>query len=341
MIPLSHVAIELTPPAEQALAGRPSVKLGLALVPSARDFGAIRTDRFTMAKGLTDDSPHAVAKVLDASEMLALLVDCEHRARQIRPFTRRPVVSSLSELQFANGVRAVKRLNLIYHVCPLETNDGWKDNLGELMQRWSVFNGRKVLAIATGEGVHSPEAVKEFVGRSDAEYLQVPNDRELREVASFLPLLKEIQSTDPSEATFYAHTKSNSTADNQEGAWLWTLAMYRHLLDQPEVIRDALRQYAAVGCCKMIWPRGTRSPYPTALQAGTWCFAGTFFWFRHDRVFTRRSQWHQIPQDRYGAEAWLSTLLDESECLSLYQPWPVDQYPTPSPYSPAVHSGKR
>jgi len=337
MIPLSHIAIELTPPAEQALAGK-NVKLGMALVPSARDFRSIRIDRFVMAKGLVDDSPHAVAAVL--------LVDSEHRAQQIRPFTRCPVISSLKDLQHVNGVRLVSRLNLIYHVCPLQTNDGWKDNLWELLQRWSVFNGRKVLAIATGEGLHSPETVKQLISRSDAEYIHVPNNRELREVASFRLLLEAIQSTDPDEASFYGHTKGNSTADNAQGAWLWTLAMYRHLLDQPEAIRELLRAFAAVGCCKMVWPKGTIPPYPTKLAVGNWMFAGCFWWVRHSKVFTLdwrnmpNRDWRNIPNDRYAAEAWLSGFLDESEAVSVYQPWPVDQYPTPSPYSPWQHKGR-
>jgi hypothetical protein len=334
---LPHLAIELTPTAEQSLAGK-NVKLGIALVPSTRDFGSVRTDRFNIAKGLTDDSPHAVAAVLDASGMSALLVDSEHRAQQIRPFTRRPVVSSIKDLEHVNGVRLVTRLNLIYHVCPLRTNDGWKDNLWEVIKRWSVFTGRKVLAIATGEDLHEPETVKQLINRSDAEYLLVPNDKELREVASFLPLLETIQSTDPSEASFYSHTKANSTADNAQGAWLWALAMYRHLLDRPEEIRELLRTFAAVGCCKMVWPKGTVAPYPTRLAVGNWMFAGTFFAFRHNRVFTKN--WRSIPSDRYAAEAWLSTMFEESECVSVYQPFDFSQYPTPTPYDPSMHHGR-
>lgn len=337
MIPLTHVAIELTPPAEESLFGK-RLKLGMALVPSARDFGAIRTDQFSLAKALADDSPHAVAAVLDSTNMAALLVDSEHRAQQIRPFTRRPVVSRLADLANVTGVLLPNRLNLIYHICPLKTNDGWKDNLYQLLPRWGIFSGRKVFAVAVGPGLHSLQTVQSLVNRPDAQWIIVPNDRELREVASFLPLLQSIQSTDPNEATFYAHTKGNSTADNAAGAWAWTLAMYRHLLDQIEVVRDALRQYAAVGACKMVWPQGTRSPYPTCLPLGNWMFAGTFFWLRHDRIF--RAAWRNVCQDRYGAEAWLSTLIPESEALSVYQPWPVNQYPSPSPYQPHVHWGR-
>lgn len=242
-------------------------------------------------------------------------------------------------------VQSIQRLNLIYHVCPLRNNAIWQDNLQQLLQRWGVFNGRKILAIATGDGLHCPEMVQLLINRPDAEYLLVPNDREVREVESFPALLAAIQSTDPAEATFYAHSKGNSTGDNVSGAWLWALAMYRHLLDQPQVIREALRTFAAVGTCKMVWPAGHHGPYPTQQPSvasqyvhlpGNWTFAGTFFWFRHDAIFTRN--W-SVARDRYAAEAWLAGILDEQRGLSLYQPWPVDQYPTPCPYDPQVHLG--
>lgn len=339
MIPHHLVAVEYTEPLQKTLETRRE-KLGACLVPSARYFGALRTNQFSWAVALTDDSPHAVAQVLDTSGMMALLVDSEHRARQIRPHTRRPVITSLDQLASINGVQLVSRLNLIYHVCPLKANDGWRDNLYELLQRWGIFTGRKLIAVANGPGLHDLATVQALVRRSDVEWLPIRNDPQLREVASFGPLLSAISNTCSSEATFYGHSKGNSTADNAQGAWLWTLAMYRHLLDQPEVIRDALRQYAAVGCCKMVWPKGSKAPYPSALPVGHWMFAGTFFWFRHDRVFTQKPRWRNVPQDRYGAEAWLSTLLDESEVLSVYQPWPISQYPTPSPYNPLVHRGR-
>jgi hypothetical protein len=339
MFPSHLIAVELTEEMEKQLEGHRE-KLGVCLVPSPRDFGGIRTQRFSYAVSLTDDSPRAVAAVLDNSGMMALWVDSEHRARQLRPYTRRPVVSKLDHLRYVNGVQLVSRLNLIYHVCPLKSNDGWRDNLYELRQRWGIFTGRKIIAVANGPGLHDLSAVQALVRRPDAEWMPIRNDPELREVASFAPLLSAISSTCSSEATFYAHTKGNSTGEDKRGAWLWTLAMYRHLLDQPEVILDALRQYAAVGCCKMVWPRGTKPPYPSGLPSGTWMFAGTFFWFRHDRIFKGGAKWRNVPRDRYGAEAWLSTLLDESEVLSVYQPWPISQYPTPSPYNPFVHRGR-
>ena len=155
--------------------------------------------------------------------------------------------------------------------------------------------------------------------------------------------MEKIQSTSPNEAAFYGHTKGNSTGDSVEGATLWRNQMYRHLLDQPELIRESLRTFAVVGACKIVWPPDQYGPYPTQQPAladryvhlpGNWMFAGTFFWFRHDAIFTR--DW-SVRRDRYAAEAWLSGILDEREGPSLYQPWPVDVYPSPCPYLPELH----
>jgi hypothetical protein len=37
-------------------------------------------------------------------------------------------------------------------------------------------------------------------------------------------------------------------------------------------------------------------------------FCGTFYWFRHDATFGN-PHWTNIPDDRYGAEAWPAGLL--------------------------------
>jgi predicted O-methyltransferase YrrM len=65
-------------------------------------------------------------------------------------------------------------------------------------------------------------------------------------------------------------------------------------------------------------------------------FAGTFFWFRNDLVFSH-PDWRRIAPDRYGAEAWPSSLFTVSEGFSVYQLWPETLYPLPNPYNPAIY----
>jgi hypothetical protein len=238
--------------------------------------------------------------------------------------------------------------HLIYHVCALEGNEGWRANLRQLRRRQEVFNGRRVVAIARGPGLLAPEVVREELPEG-CEILELPNCPVLREVATFLPLLLSVETQDPESAVFYAHTKGNSTAGNRRGATYWRNAMYAALLDAQHPVgvpgerrlgwaecMEALRECPAVGCHKMVWPVGAPAPYPSGLSHGRWMFAGTFFWFRGDAVFGD-PRWRRIPMDRYGAEAWLAGLFGPEEVRSVYQLWPETQYPTPSPYDPALY----
>lgn len=245
-----------------------------------------------------------------------------------------------------NEIILPDKFNLIYHLAPLRVNEVWRHNLDQLCQphRWRLFNGRRIIAVATGDKLDPISRVREeFATRNcrDAEFIEVPNDVRLREVASFRTLLERVQSQREREATFYAHSKGNSTTDNAKGAWAWTLAMYRRLLDEPEIIRDLLRTHAFVGACKMTWDRNARSPYPTKLNVGNWMLAGTFYWFNHNKVFSRES-WSSIPDDRYAAEAWPSIACpDDTEGATVYQPWPVNTLPIGSPYDPTWHQGRQ
>jgi hypothetical protein len=189
--------------------------------------------------------------------------------------------------------------NLIYHVCPLKANDIWLRNLVQLGNRRKVFNGSRVFAVATGPEMEPAHKVQdEIVSRvGAAQIFPLPNCRVLREVATFLPLLLAVQSTGEREATFYGHTKGNSTDASVLGATYWRNAMYHHLLDRAGECMDALQTHAFVGCHKMVWPRHCSSPFPTRLAVGNWMLAGTFFWFRNDFVF-KHPAWRRIPMDR-------------------------------------------
>jgi hypothetical protein len=239
---------------------------------------------------------------------------------------------------------SIFKTNLIYHVYPSKKNDVWIQNIEQLARRWQNFNHQRVVAIATGPDCCHPDEVKEmlYFPNRPAQFIEMENDPILRETKSFLPLLQSIQSQDPNEATFYAHTKGTSTAEFAVGVARWRNAMYHHLLDQGNVVRELLRTHPCVGCCKMIWEHKDPEidvPYPTKLEYGNWMFAGTFFWFRNQSVFSHPN-WSCIPQDRYGTEAWLSGMFTAEQAVSLHQPWRAEMYPTPSPYSASLYHRK-
>ena len=242
---------------------------------------------------------------------------------------------SICLIQYTSG--GEMDTNLIYHVCALEKNDHWRDNIDQLVRRWRVFTGRKIIAVAIGDGMYSANRVR-MNFPSDAEFIEVPNDVRLREVASFLPLLKAIKATteNTKSVTFYAHTKGNSTADDEYASELWRNAMYHYLLDHHHTCLELLKLVPCVGTTKKVWDPSSRSAYPTRLVTGNWMFAGTFFWFRNDKVFSR-DDWSLVSDDRYGAEAWLSSMFEEKDAVSVFQPWSINDNPYINSYNSTLY----
>jgi uncharacterized HAD superfamily protein/adenine/guanine phosphoribosyltransferase-like PRPP-binding protein len=228
--------------------------------------------------------------------------------------------------------------NLIYHVCPMERSNSWRKNLEQLMRRWGVFNGKKIIACADGPGIHPTSVVYDILPK-DCKIVSIHNDIANREQATFPYLLDQIRNDSPNEATFYAHSKGIQTKANQVGSMQWRNAMYHYLLDDMEHVDECLQTHAAVGTTKItkkkrewIVPTGKTLPCQ-------WIFAGTFFWFRHDVIFSY-PQANIVYDDRYAVEAWLGTFLPVEEGVSLYQPWPDQVGFEPNAYDPR-HYGKQ
>jgi hypothetical protein len=211
-------------------------------------------------------------------------------------------------------------MNLIYHVYPNTANDVWLRNVRQLRRRMGIFNGRKIVAVATGPGLADLDQVRQAIDWPEVEYLAVPNDPEIGEVASFSKLLAAVRTKDPCEASFYGHTKGSANGRHDPRAIeTWRNAMYATLLDAPDQVKDALRRFACVGCLKKVHPN--TCAFPSMVPWAHWHFCGTYFWFRHDRVFGD-ARWSCVPYDYWGAEMWLGGFLDAAEACSLYQPRP-------------------
>ena len=202
------------------------------------------------------------------------------------------------------------------------------------------FNGRRIVAIATGGSAHKPAEVRRAFG--DAfEFTEVFNDPRLREVASFRFLLDAVQSTNPHEATFYGHSKGVATVrdglligikSNETGAEFWARTAYNVLLGNPRRVDGILQHWASCGINLMETPPGY-TPFPGGLRPGDWFYSGTFFWFRHDAVFSN-PKWGDVPDDRYGAEGWIGSVLPRDDAWSDYQAWPYDRSAWCNPYNP-------
>jgi hypothetical protein len=232
--------------------------------------------------------------------------------------------------------------NCIDHVYASAKNDHWRINVKQLLKRQHVFNGKCVVAVSQDRHTAPIGDVWRAFAGSRFEVMVLPNDYELREAVTFLPLLLQVADPNPIEATFYAHTKGNSTQDGVEGSICWRNAMYMNLLDRWGECIDALGkdEYDMVGTHKMVWGDCSQTLYPSGLRVGQWHFAGTYFWFRNDVIFGPRSQWRKVPMDRYGVEAWPSVVCpDWTRGLSMFQLWGegVGEFWGKNPYDPAIY----
>lgn len=232
--------------------------------------------------------------------------------------------------------------NLAYNVYANKTNHGWIHNLRQIKQRWDLFNGRRVVAIAEDETTIPSAQVKDQLG-PDAEYFVHPNDPRLRETPGFGYLLRALNNSNPNEATFHAHTQGTApyhaqNPDRQRAKRFWRNRMYHECLDDWPAVATSLRFHATAGCFIIDYRAFDRDELrsPTGLNTPDWHYSGAFFWFRHDCTY-RDPEWCSIPDDPYASESWPGRLFDISQAGSLYQPWPADIDPPPAMYDPATY----
>lgn len=232
--------------------------------------------------------------------------------------------------------------NLIYHVYPRADNPACLANLLQIRKRLHLFNGKKIFALARHQGEIPPATIRQLLGPS-CTFLEFPNDPRLRDTATFLPLLRTVRSTDPTEATFYAHTKGSSPhiflcERLALATQYWRNAMYHNLLDLAAQVRQTLLAHPCVGT----WlfdhtrtPRGAMTS-PTGWTHGTWHYPGTFFWFRNDCFFAN-PDWAAVGDDPWANEMHLGGIFHAHHAHALLWRGPPDRPTTPNLYDPATY----
>lgn len=202
------------------------------------------------------------------------------------------------------------RRNLMMHVLPVKGFGGWEANADIIREHRDVFDGTRVIAISTqSQGdkfpLDDPQTVKDRFGPG-FDFLEIPNNPTLREVASFVPLMERVKSDDPRDVTFFCHAKG-CTHEVSEGTTphRWRDLMYEVLLHWPTV-RDALIHCPIVGALRRFTRMGPRS---------RWHYSGTFYWFRNRDVFRR--EWWKIDQRWWGTESWPGVMFAPREAATL------------------------
>lgn len=215
------------------------------------------------------------------------------------------------------------RRNLLFYLYPMRGTI-WTWHIDQLLRYRDAWNGKKVVILATSHETEKEESVRERLAPLGAEILVRPNRTYLSEAAYFVEGLSRMESLDPNEATFYAHAKGVTRRDPQlEWIRKWCEAMWILLCAHPEAIDRKLARHAAVGCFRLAMNH----------SGSPWHYSGTFFWLRHDAIFSRA--WRDVIQEKHGVEAYPGRHLrfEEACCLTredipaiwLYEGWVTDE----------------
>lgn len=204
--------------------------------------------------------------------------------------------------------------HLYFFACASEKRNtkAWKFNIAQILNYWNVFNGRKLIMIATGEGLRPVAEVKGCFAGRDAEFLEVPNDPEKRETFSFIKGLSKFETKVPAEAVFYAHSKGVSYAPCTvlDSILRWCQAMYILNLGSIKLVDWALQRYATMGAFRQRMD----------LARSSWHYSGTFFWMRCADLFAR--DWQTLHRGHFGVEGYPGRIFKESESFDPSEPTP-------------------
>lgn len=237
---------------------------------------------------------------------------CGDRAAKLNHWFPNAVLPPIESVEFVEPVRR----NFMMHIWPVAGFGAWQWNVEQVLKRAELFNGRRVVAIATSKETDSADAVKEMFRDFTDEFIVVPNNKSLREVITFVPLLERFESANPNEVTFCCHGKCvrHNIGVEESGSTIfrWTQAMYETCLDYMPLVMEQLRTKAMTGSFKRHGMFKTRGNY-------RWHYSGTFYWFRNADVYRRN--WRYIDKKFFGSESWPGLMFkpDETDCLFLDQ----------------------
>lgn len=211
--------------------------------------------------------------------------------------------------------------HLIYHVYSHSANGVWRVNLDHLRQRLDLFNGRRLVAIATGPETEPAAAVREYLAGYDCEFTEYNNDNRKQEMVSFRDQLSALQTNDPNAVVFRAHAKgvthtkhakrfNGRRKEEFDSTHMPALVrtLYETNLDHWETVRAALEWNVLAGSFK-IYDAFRDTAY-------RWAFAGSFYWFRADEIYRRN--WTRVGHKFYGVESWPGHVAQPHEAACLF-----------------------
>jgi predicted SAM-dependent methyltransferase len=196
--------------------------------------------------------------------------------------------------------------HFLFHLYPVHNRWYWHAMM--LRQRLYLFNGRKIIAVATGPETDTLTDVKRELG-SEFEYIEVRNTPNLREVATHKLLWDRVK--DQSGVTLYGHSKGVTRADNSTSPD-WASIQYKSCMDYWPVVEGLLNIHPIAGCFK----RHNRG-WPAESPSSDWHYSGSWYWIRNDILFSK-PDWTRIDQFWSGIESWPSLHFKKSEAAVIY-----------------------
>jgi hypothetical protein len=242
------------------------------------------------------------------------------------------------------------RRHLLFHLLPVR--GGWRGHVTRLRPWLGLFDGLKVVAVITDgpreytggspppDGARvpldldPPEEVEAAFAGTGVEYVRVPNDPNLREVASHAALFGRLAGAyGPGDVALWAHAKG-ATRHPDHPAARWTAVLYEAMFGHWAAVERVLRDRPLAGCFKKYgrcWrPEDTRSD---------WHYSGSWFWFRCADLFGR--DWRRIDPFWSGIEPYPSQHFRPDEAgvvffegraphMNLYSAWYWDRHVRPA-----------
>lgn len=248
-----------------------------------------------------------VTRAIDTAEIALTARRSEQQVRrrhvpQSRNSQKIPSGPTIEHVDLSNVVR-----HLTYHIYPVKGYGVWQWNCEHLLQHAHLFNGRKIVSIVTDETTDSVNEVKAALSSLTDEFIVLKNDKNLREVISWIPMLERLESyQSENDVTFSAHAKAvrHEIGPTDAGSTIfrWTSAMWE-TCGRWESVQPLLEQFAAVGSFRRFQAHSK--------FFGPTHFSGTFFWWRNRDAYRR--SWRTVPKAFFGTEAWPGLMFSEHE----------------------------
>lgn len=209
--------------------------------------------------------------------------------------------------------------NLMMYIYPISQFEVWRWNVEQIRKRLHLFNGKRIITIATDHATNTVEEVQEaFCGERIDQWIVGENDPTRWEMLGLPSMMSAVHSCDPNEMTFYCHAKGvqgpahiSDPHFREQPRVKWATCMYESCLDGIHLVEKALVDHTFAGSFKARIIHG-QEPFRSS-----WHYSGTFYWFRNAKLFSLPN-WNVFDQQWYGAETYPGQLVGWGQAAGLF-----------------------